>query len=311
MKLNRNKKIIILLMITITFINYIHSISLKNTNENTNKNSKSKSLSLSLSKTNTFSSTNLKTYLTLQNSLLSTREIKVINIIKKSPRISTEGLFYEDGNIYESGFYKNKSFLLKKNYENKKIIKTIPLLSLSGKGIAKCGNKFYQLTEKEKKIISYTYPDLNLIASNSLDSDMLKGEGLSNLSENNLVATDGSNNLYILDCQDEIYVIKTIAIYDLNGAPMFGLQDLTVVDEFVYANRENDNRILKIDPKNGGVVKTYDLMNLINYELKMKSLSRNDIAKGSVLNGITYDKNRKLFILTGRNWAFYYEVKLD
>ena len=92
---------------------------------------------------------------------------------------------------------------------------------------------------------------------------------------------------------------------------MDGLQDITVVGDFVYANRDNDNRILKIDPRNGAVVKTYDMMNLINYELKMKSLNRNDIASGSVLNGITFDQKRNMFILTGRNWSFYYEVKLQ
>jgi len=309
MKFNRNKNVIILLIFTISVINCVYSLSVKNTKitANTNKNTKLKVLS----KTNTVSSTYLRNFLTFQNGLLSSPTVKVVNIIKKSPRIYTEGLFYEDGNIYESGYYKNKSFLVKKNHESKKIIKTVPLLSLTGKGIAKCRNKFYQLTEKEKKVITYTYPDLNLITTSFLDSEMLNGGGLSNLTDNNLVATDGTNNLHILDCQDELYVIKSIPIYDLNGTPMTGLQDLTVVDEYVYANRQNDNRILKIDPKNGSVVKTYDLINLINYELKMKSLSRNDIAKGSILNGITYDKKRNLFILTGRNWGYYYEVKLQ
>jgi glutamine cyclotransferase len=92
---------------------------------------------------------------------------------------------------------------------------------------------------------------------------------------------------------------------------MNGLLDITVVGNFLYANRDGDCRILKIDPRNGVLVKTYDLMNLINYELKMKSINKNDIASGSILNGITYDNNRDIFILTGRNWSFYYEVKLD
>ena len=54
-------------------------------------------------------STNEKNFLTLQKALLSTTEIKVVNIIKKSPRVYTEGLFFENGIIFESGFYKNKS----------------------------------------------------------------------------------------------------------------------------------------------------------------------------------------------------------
>lgn len=304
MKIIENKKILKTLLIII-LISLTVQLTIKNTNTNklssTNSNSNTKSAF----------STNEKNYLTFQKSLLSTPEIKVLNVIKKSPRISTEGLFFDNGTIFESGFYKNKSFLLKKNYQNKKIIKTVPLLSLTGKGIAKCGNKFFQLTEKEKKVITYSYPDLDLISSNSLDSEMEKGEGLSNLTENNLVATDGTNNLHIMDCTGELYVLKSIPVFDIKGNPMYGLQDITVVGDYVYANRENDNNILKIDPKNGAVVKSYDLMNLINYELKMKSLSTNDIATGSILNGITYDERRKVFILTGRNWAYYYEVNLN
>lgn len=291
MKFIENKKFKIILILIICLSNYIYSVTIQNSKN--------------------FMSTNSKTYMTLQNSLLSTPEIKVENIIKKSPKISTEGLFYENGQIFESGYFKNKSFIMKKNYNNKKIIKTVPLLSLSGKGISKCGQKFYQVTEKEKKVISFTYPDLDLISSNPLDSEIKKGGGLASLGQNNMLATDGSNNLHILDCTSDLYVLKSIPVTDSEGNEMNGLQDLTVVGEFVYANRLNDNRIFKIDPHTGKVLKTYNLINLINYELKMKSINRNDIAKGSVLNGITYDKNRNLFILTGRNWSFYYEVKLE
>jgi len=260
---------------------------------------------------NNGNNSNSKNYLTIQKALLSTTEVKVINIIKKSPRMSTEGLFYENGKIYESGFYRNKSFLLKKDYKTSKMIKTVPLLSLSGKGIAKCGNNFYQLTDKEKKVMKYSFPNLDLISTYPLDSDMVRGAGLSTLSKTTLVATDGTNNIYILSCEYDLNVITKIPIVESNKEPMDGLQDITVVGDFLYANRDNDNRILKIDPRNGLVVKTFDLMNLINYEMKMKSLSRNDIATGSVLNGITYDAVRGVFILTGRNWAFYYEVQLE
>jgi glutamine cyclotransferase len=120
-------------------------------------------------------STNENNYLTIQNALLSNNEIKVLNIIKKSPRVSTDSLFYDNGIIYESGLYKNKSFLLKKDFKTNKIIKTIPLLTISGKGIAKCGENFYQLTEKEKKVLKYTYPNLDLISTFPLDNDMIKG----------------------------------------------------------------------------------------------------------------------------------------
>ena len=292
MKIIRNPRLKFIFTIVICFIIATNSLTVKNT------------ASAGLN-------SNSKNYLTIQKALLSSTEVKVLNIIKKSPRMSTEGLFYENGKIYESGFYRNKSFLLKKDYKTNKMIKTVPLLSLSGKGIAKCGDNFFQLTDKEKKVMKYNYPNLDLISTYPLDSDMIRGAGLSTLTKTTLVATDGSNKIYILSCQFDLNVINSIPIVDSNKEPMDGLQDITVVGDFLYANRDNDNRILKIDPRNGKVVKTFDLMNLINYEMKMKSLSRNDIATGSVLNGITYDASRGVFILTGRNWAYYYEVQLE
>jgi len=116
--------------------------------------------------------------------------------------------------------------------------------------------------------------------------------------------------LHILDCDNELSVIKTIQVYDIKGNPINELEDIVVVGEYVYANRRNDNRVLKIDPNNGIVVVYYDMMNLINFELKMKTLSQDDIAKSNILNGIAYDENRKFFIFTGKNCGFYYEVFL-
>ena len=52
-------------------------------------------------------------------------------------------------------------------------------------------------------------------------------------------------------------------------------------------------------------------LNLLNFELKTNSLTVNEINKGFAnLSGIGYDKNRKGFLLTGRNWGHYYEVDL-
>lgn len=307
------KNIFIYLIISIFLLS--NSLTLRLTTENQYQNQyqntiRKSSMELGL-RSSTSSSELASNYLKIQKALLSNKEIQVLNIIRKSPRISTEGLFFEDGIIYESGFYKNKSFLLKKNFTSNKLLKTIPLLTLSGKGIAKCGNNFYQLTGKEKKVLKYSYPNLELISTFALDNDMKQGEGLTNLGQDTLIATDGTNNIHIISCQFDLNVINSLPVYDQQGKPMNGLLDITVVGDYLYANRDRDYRILKIDPRDGKVVKTYDLMNLINYELKMKSITRDDIASGSILNGITYDKNRKLFILTGRNWAFYYEVKLD
>lgn len=291
-KNNTFKKIIIL--VSLIVLSSVSSIKLSNANLN-------------------FAYSNEMNFLNLQKALLSTDQIQVQNVIKKQPKLITHGLIFDQGTLFESGLLpnNNQNFLLKKNYQTNQILKSIPLGNLNGRGIAKCKNFIFQLTANEKKILKYSYPNLDILTPLGLDSDMSEGaEGLAALSNEVLVATDGSNNLHILDCENDLSVIKTIPVFDQNENPMTGLEDLVVVGEYAYANRRNDNRILKIDPKSGIVVKFYDMINLINFELKMKSLSETDIARGNVLNGIAYDETRRLFILTGKNWGFYYEVDL-
>ncbi len=285
------KKILILL--GLIAISSVSAIKLSNTNLNLNY-------------------ANEMSFLNLQKALLSTDQIQVQNVIKKQIKLITHGLMYDQGTIYESGaLNNNQNFLVKKDYQTNQILKSIPLADLSGRGIAKCKEFLFQLTAKEKKVLKYSYPNLEILPPLTIDTDMSEGaEGLASLSNEVLVATDGSNNLHILDCENDLGVIKSIPVYDSNENPMGGLEDLVVVGEFVYANRRNDNRILKIDPKTGFVAKFYDMINLINFELRMKSLSQDDIARGNVLNGIAYDEARRLFILTGKNWGFYYEVDL-
>ena len=250
-------------------------------------------------------------FLNIQKALLSSEAIQVQNVIKKLPKVFTHGLIIDQGIIYESGVINNQNFLIKKNFQNNQILKSIPFGNLNGRGIAKCNNFIFKLTKNEKKILKFTFPDLNLLTPLTLDFDMSEGgEGLASLTNEALVATDGTNNMHILDCENDLSVIKTIPVFDYNENPMDGLEDIVVVGEFVFANRRNDNRVLKIDPKTGVVVKFYDMMNLINFELKMKTLSQSDIARGSVLNGIAYNEDKKFFVLTGKNWGYYYEVDL-
>ena len=151
---------------------------------------------------------------------------------------------------------------------------------------------------------------MNILTPINLDIEIGNGEDIANLNNETLIGTDGTNKLHILDCENDLSVIKSIQIIDEGENPMDGLQDLVVVGEYVYANRKNDNRILKINPGTGKVAKYYNMDNLINYELKLKSISVKDVRNGMILNGITYDQKRNIFIITGKNFANYYEVEL-
>ena len=89
------------------------------------------------------------------------------------------------------------------------------------------------------------------------------------------------------------------------------LNDLTIAEGLIYANRYFDNRIFKIDSISGIVLKTYDLHHLVNAEYAAKTLTPQQMNDGYVLNGITYHQKRKIFVVTGKNWGHYYEILLD
>jgi glutamine cyclotransferase len=135
-------------------------------------------------------------------------------------------------------------------------------------------------------------------------------EGIAQLSDDFLVASNGSNKIFVLDCRNELNILKVINVEDFNEDEIHGLKDLVVVGEYIFAIKANNNRVIKINPKTGKVVRFYNMMNLIDFELKTNSLNNKDISQGASLSGITYDFNKKVFIITGKNWGHYYEVNL-
>lgn len=249
--------------------------------------------------------------LALQKALLSKEDFQVSNIYAKFHKINTESLYIDSQNsIYESGKINDINILLKKNYPSNNIQKTIPLGNFPVKGIAKCNNVFYQLTGIDRKILRYTFPSLDILTPITADSEIGKGEGLAQLSDEFLIASNGSNKIFVLDCRNDLNILKVINVEDAYGEEFHGIKDLVAVGEFVYAVKANDNRVVKINPKTGKIVKYYNMMNLIDFELKTKSLNSKDISQGSALSGIAYDQNRKMFVITGKNWGHYYEVEL-
>ncbi len=69
--------------------------------------------------------------------------------------------------------------------------------------------------------------------------------------------------------------------------------------------------VIKIDPNNGNVMEVYYMTPLIEHEINQGVLTNLKIMTGDVLNGIVYIPERKTFILTGKEWGFYYEVIFD
>ena len=180
-----------------------------------------------------------------------------------------------------------------------------------GEGISQCGNYIYQLTWRENIILKYDL-NLNLIEEINLDNKMREGWGLSNSDKKNeLLATDGSEKIYRLDCNNNLKVISKIFVKKNNGEFLYQLNDLIYANGFVYVNIYYEDKIAKVNLKNGLVDKIYDLGKIIDYEMKNGILNSRNYNSGNVLNGIAYNSEKNNFLITGKKWKFMYEISFN
>jgi len=67
---------------------------------------------------------------------------------------------------------------------------------------------------------------------------------------------------------------------------------------------------MKIDPKSGSVLKTWNLYSLERAEYNFQKDQKGTYT-GDVLNGIAYDADKDLFFLTGKRFHLIFKVKLN
>ena len=138
--------------------------------------------------------------------------------------------------------------------------------------------------------------------------------------------TDDGNVLYVSDGSDmiSIYSIKRERVPQLTvektrsaltfekkirvvdktrGGRIWHLNELEYVDGYLYANIWYADKILKIHPTTGHVVKTIDMSKLWPKKMRPRS--------ADCLNGIAFNKQDKTFLLTGKLWLDYYKVKMN
>jgi len=251
----------------------------------------------------------------LSSKLRNTINYKVINIFpRKNPTVYTQGLYYYNYSIYESGGLYKKSTLTHMEWPSQKIIQQINLAqNYFAEGIAGSisNNILYQLTYKEKEILQYSFPNLELKTKFEMPKELNEGWGMCTGRENDeFYATDGSDKIFTLKINkenNELYFKSYIKVTK-NMKPVYRLNELIFDGVYIYCNVYFDYVILKINPNNGEVMNIYDMQPLIDYELKNGKLTDQRLNHGDVLNGIVYIPEKKSFIVTGKLWDYYYEV---
>ncbi|HEY4109053.1 glutaminyl-peptide cyclotransferase [Puia sp.] len=217
----------------------------------------------------------------------------------------TEGFLFHDGQLYESTGTEpempadRRSMFGTVDLATGKITPKVELdrNKFFGEGITFLNGKVYQLTYTTKVGFIYDAKTFKKLGEFTFPSN--EGWGMTN-DGTNLIMSDGSSNISYLDPRD-FHLVKILGVTDNNG-PVSNINELELINGFLYANQWQTNYILKIDPASGKVVAKLNLDSLAG---QIKS----QYPGAEVLNGIAYDSTSGKVYITGKLWPNIFEIK--
>lgn len=235
--------------------------------------------------------------------LLSCTEAKVreyrLEIVAEYPHDTdsyTQGLFFHDGQMYESTGVHGKSTFRKVDMETGEALERLNFdQKYFLEGSVVFGDDLYILTWESK--VAFIY-DAATLEYKSTWKYPREGWGITTDGKQ-LIASDGSANLFFMNGQ---FALDRKQLVTIDGRPVRWLNELEYINGKVWANVYTSDEIVIINPKNGKVEGVIDCRGLLPRELYT--------SETDVLNGIAYNPDTKKIYLTGKNWPKLYEVRI-
>jgi len=209
----------------------------------------------------------------------------------------TQGLVYRDGQLYESTGQLGRSQVRRVNLETGRVEAAVSLPDdRFGEGLELLGGKLYQLTWQTN--VGYVYEASTLAL---VDSFTYEGEGWGLATDGtSLIMSDGTARLRYLD-PETFEVTQEVSVND-QGSALTSINELEYIDGVLYANIYQSERMVRVDPTTGEVQAWFNLRGLLPSEER----SRNT----DVLNGIAYNEETGLLLVTGKFWPALFEIRL-
>jgi glutamine cyclotransferase len=222
---------------------------------------------------------------------------KVVHSYPHDREAFTQGLFYDDGVLYEGTGQETGSTLREVELASGKVLRQLNMSSnLFGEGITLYNDRIYQVTWTSKVGFVYdksTFNQINRIYYQT------QGWGLTTIKDQ-IVMSDGTNVLCFYE-PEMFTVISRIEVYD-NERQVDSLNELEYINGEIWANIWMTDLIARIDPVSGKVLAYIDLKGILNDPETDTSVK--------VLNGIAFDKEGNRIFITGKNWPKLFEIRV-
>ena len=224
-------------------------------------------------------------------------KLQVVETLPHDTRSYTQGLFFHNGELYEScGQYGSSSFrkvelrtgkdLRRLNFDSRYFVE----------GSCTLGDFLYILTWQEHKCFVY---DINTFKYLGELYNPREGWGLTTNGKD-LILSDGTPHIYFLDPQT--FAVRSSRKVTMAGKPLTFLNELEYINGQIWANVYTHDYIVIIDPATGNVTGRIDCKGLLPNSLRKPTTD--------VLNGIACNPATGEIYLTGKYWPKMYKVKL-
>lgn len=237
----------------------------------------------------------------------------LLNAFPHDTAAFTQGLEYFKGQLLESTGLTGKSSLRTVNIKTGTVSSLINLeKNIFAEGLTVFRDTLYQLSWQNHEVYLW---DVRQEPFKKLATLPWSGEGWGITNDGNqLIISEGSDKLYFVE-PGTLKLNKVLSIRDQYGA-VNNLNELEMIDGYIYANRWQYDYILKIDPVTGFVV---GLLNLQDFLVKNSKADLTYLSKpgttasdnGAVLNGIAFNPDKKTVYITGKLWPEIFEIRLN
>lgn len=208
----------------------------------------------------------------------------------------TQGLLIDNGQLFESTGQYGQSSVRRVDLNTGRVEQATALPDdYFGEGLALVGERLYQLTWKAGVALVYDRHSLQRVARFDYNG---QGWGLT-YDGRNLVMSNGSATLTRIDPSD-FSVLGHIVVHE-DGRPVRRLNELEYINDEIWANVWQTDRIVRIDPASGDVIASLDA-SALKHALKPGGAP-------DVLNGIAWDASAQRLYLTGKYWSELFQIE--
>ncbi len=224
--------------------------------------------------------------------------VKVLAQYPHDDAAFTQGLLLHEGYLYESTGLVGESSLRQVNLATGEVVRmrSVPEPHFA-EGLELVGDELLQLTWQTGTLFRYDVDSFELLREQSYEGE---GWGLCYDGEA-LWMTDGSATLFRRD-PASFEVLSSVTV-TLTGSPVPRLNELECVGGKVYANVWLTDIIVRIEPESGRI-------DAIINAAGLRSAAR-VTGRDAVLNGVAYDAERDVFLVTGKLWPVIFEVRFE